>query len=160
MKYKKLLLYSGLVAFIVVAGYYVALAASGQVTFTLRAGEAVTKTSKAYADSQVDTLRIAREPGLQTLGLAIHWKDSVSVTTALIRRVTDGKATGIFSASPNDSLFQTPATIVARGDTTVVRPITLAPLADEYWVIITYAGSANGVTTPTAVYSVQRQYAK
>ena len=42
--------------------------------------------------------------------------------------------------------------LLNRGDTVVTRAVTLAPLADEYWVIVTYAGSANGVTTPTAVY--------
>lgn len=145
-----------LMATLIFAFYETVLAASGQVPIPLRDGEPVTKTSKAYANSQVDTIRFGREAGLAAVAFAIHVKDSASFTSIQLRRVIDGVATGF---ATTDSLL-TGAVIAPRGDTTFVRTITIAPLADEYWVIVSYTSSGNGVTSPTAVYQIERQYNK
>lgn len=144
-----------LVVLLAIAVSYV-WAASGQVSFSLTPRTAISKAPKTYAISQVDTLIFNREPGLSGLAFTAKWKDSVSITSILLRRVVDGKASAFITTDSIMTLLPYLATTV---DTTMLKTITLAPLADTYWVIVTYAGSAQGVTTPTAVYQFEKQYA-
>lgn len=145
-----------LVVLLAIAVSYV-WAASGQVSFSLTPRTAISKATKAYAISQVDTLIFNREPGLSGLAFTAKWKDSVSITSILLRRVVDGKASAFVAAT--DSIMTLLPYLATTVDTTMLKTITLAPLADTYWVIVTYAGSAQGVTTPTAVYQFEKQYA-
>jgi hypothetical protein len=142
---------------LLIVGITVAFAASGQVTFTTTPATAVSKATKAYAASQVDTLRFSREAGLSGLAFTAKWKDSVSLTNILLRRVVDGKASAFITT---DSIMTLLPYVATTNDTTLLKTITLAPLCDEYWVIVTYAGSGQGTGTNTAVYEFQKQYAK
>lgn len=141
----------GLLLLVVV---FIFLGASGQVTLTLNAGTSVTKSSKAYAASQVDTVRMSRDRAVAAMSFAVHFKDSVSITSAIVRRVYDGVAE---AALTTDSLAAFTG-FVSTAAASVGATITMAPLPDEYWIVVTYAGSAQGFTTPTAVYEVNRQY--
>lgn len=131
-------------------------AASGKVSFG-GSGAAVSKTTKTYANSQVDTLVFNREAGLATLAFTARWKDSVKLTSILLRRVVDGIASAQLTTDSIMTLLPYTAT---TSDTTLLKAITLAPAADQYWVIVTYVSSGNGVTTPTAVYEFQKTYGK
>lgn len=144
------------VAILCISFYEVVFAASGQVGLNTKIGLELTSKSKAYANSQVDTVIWTREGAAAAYAFAIHFKDSASVTSIQLRRVIDGVATGF---ATTDSLL-TGALITPRADSTIVRTITLAPLADQYWVIVTYTSSGNGVTSPTAVYEVLKQFSK
>lgn len=158
---KKLLNKTVISVFILVVCVAVAVtvvwAASGQVTFVTNPNTAISKTTKAYATSQVDTLIFNRESGLSGLSFTAKWKDSVSITSILLRRIVDGKASAFITTDSIQTGLPYLATTV---DTTMLKTITLAPLAEQYWVIVTYAASAQGVTTPTAVYQFQKQYAR
>lgn len=138
-------------------GVTVALAASGQVTFSTNPNTAISKTSKAYAASQVDTLIFNRESGLSGLSFTAKWKDSVKLTNILLRRIVDGKASAFVTT---DSIMTNLPYTATTNDTTLLKTITLAPLAEQYWVIVTYEATGNGVTTPTAVYQFNKQYAR
>lgn len=142
--------------FVAVIAMFLILGASGKVNVPQNSGLAVSKTSKAYADAQVDTVIFAREPGLAGLSFGAHFKDSVNVRSVVLRRVVDGIAEAVVST---DTLWQSDSSATAKSK---VATITLAPLPDVYWVIVTYAtnngGLVNGVTTPTAVYEFNKQY--
>jgi hypothetical protein len=138
-------------------GVTVVLAASGKVSFATNPNTEVSKTTNTYVNSQVDTLVFNRERGLSGLAFATRWKDSVKVTSILLRRVVDGIATAFITT---DSLMTGLPYTAVLVDTTIHKTVTLAPLADQYWVIVTYVSSGNGVTTPTAVYEFIKQYAR
>ena len=105
-----------------------------------------------FVNSQVDTISYVRPAGLEGFSFAPHWKDSVSVTNAIMRRVVNGE---IRAAIAGDTLFGALASTSA--DTSLLVTATLAPLAERYVVIVTYAGSANGVTTPVVTYAFNQQ---
>lgn len=130
-------------------------AAGNNKTLTLRVGDASTAvTSVSYANSQVDTLKLAREAGVSTYSLSLSWADSVSITDIIMRRVNNGVMQAVLAG---DTLMTTLATTAAQSKSVT---ITLQPMPEQYWFFVTYAGSANGVTSATARYSVQRVYSK
>lgn len=131
--------------------------ASGQITLT-GLGKAVSKNSKTYAASQTDTVIYNREVGDVNLSFAVHTKDSSNFTNAVLRRVIDGVAA---PAVAGDTLFSSDSSASARS---IVKTITLAPLADQYWIIVKYTANNGaidqGTTTPTVVYEVNKGQGK
>ena len=129
-----------------------------QVTVPLNAGLAVTKTSKTYTSGLVDTITFNREAGLSGLSFSIRTKDSSNITSIVLRRAFDGIIAPVV-ATDTLSAVDSSAT-----DRVIIKTITLAPLADQYKVIVTYntddGGINQGTTTPTAVYGFHRQYSR
>jgi hypothetical protein len=58
-----------------------------------------------------------------------------------------------------DTLLGTFAS-TANGGASKSLTIVLQPMPEQYWFFVTYAGSANGVTSNNVRYSVQRNYSK
>lgn len=130
------------------------MGAGNNTGFSPRVGYAYDMKSFTYANSQVDTLVINREAGVQAYGFSIHVKDSASITNAILFRTIRGKLQGVQAGDTVVSVM------LCRQDSAITRSIVLAPLAEQYTIIVTFAGSANGVTTPTVEYLVQKQYSK
>jgi hypothetical protein len=155
-KYFKL---SVTVCVLAVVIFALALATGTKKTLPLNQGLGSTNYVGTFANSQVDTLTFQREAGLSGLAFAVHWKDSVNVTRAVVYRQVDGQWQW---PAANDTII----TAFTYNDSTsapwgpgyaVTKTITLAPLADNYVVVITYAGTLNGVTTPTVRYEFIKQ---
>jgi uncharacterized membrane protein len=107
--------------------------------------------TNTYADSQVDTVKLSRVAGLSALAFGVAIGDSVSITDVIVRRVIGGGTTAV---AAGDTLYSSYATTAAGKK---LAAVTLAPVAEEYWFIVTYAGSANGVTSPTVTYTAVQQ---
>jgi len=142
----------------------IALYAAGS-KYTLSSGSnasVVRAASKAYADSRTDTVIITRDAALSALAFGCHWRDSVSVTLVTIKRLVNGvlMGSGAGNTAPllGDTLvpYTSFATTIAASKTAA---ITLAPLCDQYMILIVYAGSANGVTSATVDYEAIKHYA-
>lgn len=133
--------------------------ASGQVSMVLNAGTASVNQVKTFANSQVDTVNMPRDRAVALITFAAHWKDSVSITRAVVERMIDGQ---VMPRVAGDTLapfttFQA-LTNEANPDTSQAAAITMNPLADVYRVIVTYAGSNNGTSKNTVKYQMNRQY--
>ena len=117
-----------------------------------------------YANSAVDTIYIQRDPYLSGIAFSAHWKDSVAVTNAILRRMIGGE---LMAVQAGDTLFTVAdSNTVATGITgsasnpsfSDTKTITVTPLCDQYRIIITYAATKNGVTNNKVDYIVQKQY--
>ena len=149
----KKVIFKAVSGLMLLATVFIFIGAGNYLSVPLRAGSPQTSVVVTYANSQVDTLRFIREPGLAGLSFAIRAKDSMSLTSVRVRRVVNGV---MLAPVAGDTIITTVVSIT--NDTLKIATVTLAPLCDEYRFFITYAGSANGVTTPTAEYVFNRQY--
>lgn len=146
----KIIVIAGIIAIVIVA------TGAGVNTRLSGIDLANSKYVGTYANSQVDTIKWAREASCSGAAFAIHLKDSASVTSVILRRIIDGKVSKAILA---DTLTNV-AWVSITNDSVATQTITLTPLADEYWFFVTYAGSANGVTTPTVTYEVIKQFSR
>jgi hypothetical protein len=105
-----------------------------------------------YANSQVDTLTWIRSGNETGATFWMRSRDSVSITIAILRRQFRG---GLAPVKAGDTLLTAKASI---GDTTLNATITLSPYCDTTKIFVTYAGSANGVTTPTVEYGIGKNF--
>lgn len=145
-------------AFVAVVLVALFLGAGSQIGFNSNFDLTASKVTHSYTTSEVDTLIWNREGSVSALAFAAHFKDSVSVTSVIVRRVIDGQVQAVIAGdtlTPFNSFVSTSNTGSA-----VTAAVTLAPLADQYWFIITYAGSAQGFTSATAVYEGIKQYSR
>jgi len=135
---------------------YIVYAAGVNKVLGIGTGNTMMKTTGTYANSQVDTVTWTRDANAQAYAFAFSFADSVSISSAVLIRVVNGVQMAQVST---DSLITSAgfATTAAAG---LTKTVTIAPLADQYRVYITYAGSANGVTSATNAYEVLKQYSK
>lgn len=147
------------------------LGVGGQVSVPFSRGVAVEKKTGTYATKQIDTIVINRDPGAQGITFAAHWKDSVALlntAATVVRRVIDGT---ISAVPATDSLSGWSAYKSAtdgnstpdkfNNGTSLTGTITINPLADQYLVIVKYdtlTATLQGVSTPTVVYEVIKQF--
>lgn len=108
--------------------------------------------SGTFATSQVDTVSCAVEGSELGYDFFMHPGDSVSVTNVILRRVIDGKFLGPVAG---DTVV---GAVVARSDTLIRGSVNVAPICQSLKFIVTYAGSAQGVTTPTVAYFLMKRY--
>ena len=121
-------------------------------------GQSVATYTGTYAASQVDTIKWVREDGVSGVSFALRYKDSVSVLYARVRREIDGKAETLVSTDTITAFTAYADSSTAAPSGSVVGTVTLAPLADVYWVQIAYTARGQGVTTPTCKYEFIKQY--
>lgn len=159
---KRKLLYSLLV------GLLMTTVAMAQVTVyrVTGVGAAVSpKYGASFTNSTVDTVIWVREKGVTSLAFSMYANDTVEVTTARVLRSVGNNPAQQGAAAEGDTLTnltaldQTTAAAIALGITTL-DAITLAPLADQYWVIIQYNASGNGVAGSLADYKFIKEYGK
>ena len=151
-RFKKLLQYSGGTAAIVLVAFLF-LGAGNSKTITSRQGSSPEKgPAIAAKNSYVDTVYITVDPTASAAAFALHTKDSTSITNAVLHRLVDGVWCKTVATADTLSGFTSFADTVKTGQNgcSVSSAITLAPLCDQYAVIITFAGSANGVTDTLA----------
>lgn len=125
----------------------------------IQSGSLVAFKESTFANSQVDTIHYEPASGLTNLSFGVHFKDSVSVTSGTIRRIINGEPT---TALAGDTLPLTGfanTTAGFRGSSanpSSVRLINISvtPVPDEFWFIVTYASSGNGVTNGKVRYEV------
>lgn len=118
----------------------------------------VASVTASYAKSYVDTVKFVRPPGLNAFAFAAEWQDSVSITSVTYVRVIDGTPCPAAAADTLSSFYAFTGTPTgANPIRACVQAVTLAPLADEYWFYVTYAGSACGVTSATVKYKIIQQ---
>lgn len=142
--------------------------AGSQKIIPLTSGASKAVLSTTYANSQVDTVIFAREGGLSGLAFAAHFSDSVKVTSAVLRHIVDGEVFGTIATADtltNFAAFVDTSTSAfgmkgssGAPSSCVTNTVTLTPLGDAYWVIVTYAASLCGTGTPTVKYELVRQY--
>jgi hypothetical protein len=159
--------YIAIVAAVLFMATFAFAGANGQQVLPLAQGVGVSKLVSTYANSQIDTVVITRESGVSAISFAVHAKDSVffgTTAAAVVRRVVDGT---LMPAITGDTLQFTAIQSTTDGNTSTLafgngtsytRALTLAPLADQYIVILKYHSSGNGVTSPTIVYEAIKQY--
>ena len=130
------------------------MAIAGIKTVTSHQNLRSATVSGAYATSLTDTVKFSNmDAGLSALSFAAHYKDSVSVTRATIRRVIDGTVTALIAGDTLTAFTSFATTGSGNPNSSVSAPITLSPLADEYWVVIIYAGgTVNGTNANTVRY--------
>lgn len=112
-----------------------------------------------FADSEVDTVKYIRDGSGRLAGLAFacEWNDSVSVSLVTVRRIIDGTVQPLIAGDTLTAYTSFSDLTAASEPNAKTATVTLAPLADEYWFIVTYAGSNNGVTAPTVKYMAKKQ---
>lgn len=115
------------------------------------AGRPSSTVTGTYAASQVDTVRYTWEGVEHALNFYVHVRDSVSITNVIMRRVQDGT---IRAVAAGDTII---GAVVARQDTIIAGQVTPTPVNEALYFIVTYAGTAQGVTTPTLTYGVVKQ---
>lgn len=121
----------------------------------------VAVVTASFANSYVDTIKFVRPPDLNAFAFSAEWQDSVSITSVTFVRVIDGTACAAAAADTLSSFYAFTGTPTgANPIRAVTQAVTLAPLADEYWFYVTYAGSANGVTSATVKYKIIQQRLK
>lgn len=144
-----------------IAIFFTSFAGSGQKAVPANAGQAISKYTGTYASAEVDTVTYSREAGLSGLSFAIQAQDSVNITSVVLRRVWNGIAEAVVST---DTLWQKDSAAITTAYYTRGATVTLAPIPDIFWVIVTYAtdhGVINeGKTTPTVVYLFDKQFSK
>jgi len=139
------------------------MASAGQKTIITSGLNTSMKASQTtYVNSQVDTVIFTRQAGVSAFSFVAHWKDSVKVDLAVLRRVFNGVVSAVIAG---DSLIASTYTSTANGGVTRVISATLQPLPEQYWVIVTYASTGNGVggdggSSANVVYGVNASYAK
>lgn len=112
-----------------------------------------------FANSQVDTVHFYVKRGIATLSFGVRFYDSVSVTSGVIKRIVNGEPTTALAGDtlPLTSFSNTTAGFMgttANPSSARLITVNLSPVPDEFWFIITYASSGNGVTNNTVRYEV------
>lgn len=147
----------------------VRLAASGQVSFGRQIGVRTSTATKTYAASQIDTCIIFVDANVTSLAFGAQFKDSVATFATTAGRVLRVTNNTICSTPAADTLSGWSAlslttdgasgsTVFADGNA-LLATITLAPSGEYYIVIVKYAATGNGTTTPTVRYAAYKQYA-
>lgn len=135
------------------------LATGNNKTFTRVNAPTSSSVVVTYAASQVDTLVYGRELGLNTLALSAQFNDSVSVTRIVVRRVINGVLQAVL-AGDTLTAFNSFANVPNSANPTsaVTAQVTIDPLCDVYWFIVTYASSNQGTDNNTVSYILQKRY--
>lgn len=116
-----------------------------------------TMVSGGYANSQVDTIYYTRNPFLTALAFSPHWKDSVSITNVIVRRIVQGEWIPVllgdtvtaFSALVNTATAGVQGS-AANPSTVRSGAVVLTPYTDVLAIIVTYAATQNGLVVGTA----------
>jgi hypothetical protein len=116
--------------------------------------------SGTYANSQVDTVKFRLQGGEKTLGFGAYYADSVQVVEGIVRRVVNGTVCAVRAGDTLSVLSAASAIAGSQAATTYLDTVTLDPTAEEYWVIITYAGTVQGTTAPNLSYRLYRTFSK
>ena len=135
---------------------YIVYAAGVNKNLGIGTGMTIQKTTGTYAASQVDTLTWTRDANVQAYAVGFSWADSVNITTILLKRVINGVE---MAQVTTDSLVAS-AGFASTAAVGLTKTVTLAPMADQYRIYITYNASNNGVTSATNAYEVLKQYSK
>jgi hypothetical protein len=110
-----------------------------------------TTVASTFANSQVDTVTYTVDGSERLLGFYGSWADSVSVTNVITRRIYNGSYLAVVAGDTIiGATVSTAASAVARGSVPWTVP------CEKIAFIVTYAGSGNGVTTPTDQYGLVR----
>lgn len=149
----KSLFYSLICLILVVSVSY---SAGTKVSVPFNDNLAFSKANGVIANSRVDTIVVPWNPSLAQQSLAVYFaEDSVSITNAIVRRVVNGVPMAV---QVGDTLTAFTSFSATTGASVRTATITTAPLCETYWIILTFAGSANGVTTPTYTAESIRQF--
>jgi len=144
MKKSKSLLLAGLIGLLL-------LCLGNQLTLVRKFPNFSTATG-AFVASQVDTVSYAVEGSEQALGFFVHPGDSVSITNVIVRRVVNSKMLGTVAG---DTII---GAVIGRSDTLIYAAAAVTPICQTMKFIVTYASSAQGVTTPTVNYDLLKRY--
>ena len=150
---KKMLTRNALIfaAVLVVSGLVFAAAINS--TFPTRSGSAQVVLSNNYDTAQVDTLKFVREATIEGLAFGAYWNDSIEVNNIIMRRVIGGVMCPVLAGDTLVGAYASTAASVSRTFT-----VTLAPLADQYWFFVNYDSALGVAGTPTARYTINKQY--
>lgn len=154
------------IAFVAVTS--LVFAGSGQKTFPLAQGKAPSKIVTTFANSEIDTFIINVESGVTQYTFGVHAKDSVAfgrtAPACQIVRVVDGTAQAAVAtdtlafSSLTSTVDGNSASIAFANGSAYAKSITVTPFTSQILVILKYHSSGNGVTTPTAVYELNKQF--
>ena len=129
-------------------------------TFPTRQGARGEIVTGDFADSEVDTVKYrVTDSDLTGFTFAAEWNDSVSVSLVTLRRVYDGTVQTLIAGDTLTAFTSFSDLTAASEPNSKAGTVTLTPHADEYWFIVTYAASNNGVTSATVKYKLIKQLA-
>jgi hypothetical protein len=155
----------------------IAFASGGKVTLGQRTGLLSSNNTDSYAASNVDTVIWSREANVTAIAFGGHFSDSVSITNIVMRYVVDGTVVPVGvgdTLTPHGNAAGTftfvnttngaPTSTTYSHGSSLLCPITTATytslLPDQLLFIVTYAGSGQGVSTPTVRWGVEKGYSK
>lgn len=104
-------------------------------------GEAVVSDTLFSAANKVDTIKVKREKGVTAMSYFMYTIDSSNIKSAVLLRVFNNVAE---AAQVGDTLITLDSSATAK---VRIKAITMAPLADEYWVVVTYSARIDSPTT-------------
>lgn len=104
-------------------------------------GEAMVSDTLFSSANKVDTIKVKREKGVAAMSYFMYTIDSSNVKSVVLRRVVNSVAE---AAQVGDTLIALDSSATAK---LRIKTVTLAPLADEYWFVVTYSAKIDSPTT-------------
>lgn len=116
-----------------------------------------------FANSQTDTIHIPLEAEHSTIAFGAHFQDSVNITNVIVRRIVNGEPASVVAGDTIQSAFIDTSVAGYRGtaanpSSSFLKSITIGPKPDEFWVIVAYASSKNGVTNAKVRYEFTQSH--
>lgn len=124
-------------------------------------GTMIEKLVTTYAGATTDTIIVTKDPAAQAFSFGYYTADSSNITNVIVQRRVAGYS---FDVQVGDTLVtaaDSSATAKLR-----LKTFTIAPQADQYYILVKYTSNVlgavikNGVTTPTVIYQVTKQFSK
>lgn len=111
-----------------------------------------------YVASEVDTLKYKREAGISALSFGLSYSDSINITNiVVVKRVNDQSVAAVSA----DTLTSGDSSATAGA---FLSAITLAPIADEYWIIVKFSADHGAIDQSTddntATAEIIKQYSR
>lgn len=150
MKILKLALIVGLI-------FLIASPAFGVIKTPTGSGQRSSTCTGTYANSQVDTVKFQMEEGIAALTFAAYFADSAGVTSVSWVKVINGTVVTAVAADTLIAGKSYDSDVAGNAFAGTVTSLT-APLGDQIWFIVTYAGSENGVSSATNKYEIIKQF--
>jgi hypothetical protein len=126
------------------------LTIGAQLTFA-PALKSVTKVASTYVNSRVDTITYVVEGNERLLQFYMNPHDSVSLTRVVVKRQFNGFN---YPTIAGDTILT--AVVAITADTLIQASVPWTVPCEKLIFIVTYASSANGVTTPVSNYGLVR----
>lgn len=125
------------------------------------------RATSTYANSEVDTIIITRDPSCPSMGFSLFYYDSVKIDYVRCYRVVNGVYQALrvgdtlYSNAAGTTVTWIPTLANTAAPQNVISyALTLSPYCDQYAIEIGYNSSNNGVGTNTVLIEEQKIFAR